>query len=96
MHGRASGYLDNDVLAQVDGLFTAMVRQIYNFLHPKSHYRIDKKDNTMHMLNSTTNLLTPWTGKQCHLGEEIIFESKLAMYIWCIGHQARSVALIQA
>lgn len=43
MHGRASGYLDNDVLAQVDGLFTATVRQIYNFLHPKSHYRIDKK-----------------------------------------------------
>lgn len=43
MHGRASGYLDNDVLAQVDGLFTATVRQIYNFLHPKNHYRIDKK-----------------------------------------------------
>lgn len=32
----------------------------------------------MHMLNSTTNLLTPWAGKQCHLGEEIIFQSKLA------------------
>lgn len=43
MHGRASGYLDNDVLAQVGGLFTAMVRQIYIFLHLKSHYRIDKK-----------------------------------------------------
>lgn len=77
-HGRASSYLDNDMVYLLLWWDSFI---IFSFL--KAIIELIE-DITTHMHISTTNLLTPWPRKQCHFGEESLSEGKLAER-WGIG-----------